>query len=472
MIRPRLFYVLILACSVLTLGSLALLSSPASAQLPSGPGSASAPSARETLKSDLGLPFGPKQRLVDQAYSAVPGNNSTAKAGTNEQNPLETCWNLVASPSPSGGAGFTVLYGVAAVSSNDVWAVGNNCIDCGTISETQHTLIEHWNGHRWSVVPSPNRGTSDNFLNAVVAFSQRNAWAMGHSWDGTRFQTLILHWDGSSWSIVSSPNPGPRNNYLFAAAATSPNDIWAVGTYRILGGPLVELIEHYNGHTWSVVSGSSTGTGRNVLYGVTALSSNNVWAAGIACDDNGCTQNPRGLIEHWDGHAWSVVPSPNPGAGVTFYEGISASKANDVWAAGYYCVDTACAVADLVVEHYNGHTWSIASTHPFPGSEFSAYWGVLALSKNDVWLPGSYSADGVTWTNLLRHWDGRNWSNVPVSSPGAFNNDLRAITAVGGDDNRDNNNQDNEMWAVGDYDAGVDQPLGYTQVQHSDGDCH
>jgi hypothetical protein len=38
------------------------------------------------------------------------------------------------------------MHGAAAVTSNDVWAVG---------WDLSKSIIEHWNGRRWSVVPSP-----------------------------------------------------------------------------------------------------------------------------------------------------------------------------------------------------------------------------------------------------------------------------------------------------------------------------
>jgi hypothetical protein len=41
--------------------------------------------------------------------------------------------------------------------------------------------------------------------------------------------TLIEHWNGSAWTIVPSPNVGSGNNSLAAVAARSANDVWAVG---------------------------------------------------------------------------------------------------------------------------------------------------------------------------------------------------------------------------------------------------
>ena len=56
--------------------------------------------------------------------------------------------------------------------------------------------------------PSPNvRG---NTFNAVAAISPTDAWAVGFQNDnqlnGSR--TLTEHWDGQKWTAVPSPNPG------------------------------------------------------------------------------------------------------------------------------------------------------------------------------------------------------------------------------------------------------------------------
>src|SRR5437764_621866 len=54
----------------------------------------------------------------------------------------------------------------------------------------------------WSVVSSPNVGTSSNVLNGVAVVSANDVWAVGYYSGGT----LIEHWDGTSWSVVPSPN--------------------------------------------------------------------------------------------------------------------------------------------------------------------------------------------------------------------------------------------------------------------------
>src|SRR4029077_3033917 len=107
-------------------------------------------------------------------------------------------WSIVASSNPSTNA--NVLRGVSVVSANDVWAVG----DFVTTTNIRRTLVEHWDGTAWSVVVSPNSGTSttNNSLKGVSVMSANDVWAVGSAGSGT----LVEHWNGTAWSVVASPN--------------------------------------------------------------------------------------------------------------------------------------------------------------------------------------------------------------------------------------------------------------------------
>src|SRR3981081_4191537 len=86
---------------------------------------------------------------------------------------------------------------VAAIASNDVWAVG--AISGNNIQ----TLTEHWNGSAWSVVSSSGPGLAINNLNGIAAISSNNVWAVGDDADSgapsAQFRPLIQQWNGSSW---------------------------------------------------------------------------------------------------------------------------------------------------------------------------------------------------------------------------------------------------------------------------------
>src|SRR5207253_3187946 len=134
----------------------------------------------------------------------------------------------------------------------------------------------------WSVVKSPNVGGSRPSLGAVAAVSKSDVWAVGlHYSNNGSFpsRTLIEHWNGTSWSIVPSPNPG-KFSQLYKLAAVSANDIWAVGRFNTGNSILQTLIEHWNGTSWSVVKSPSPGSFDNALVGVAVVSTNDVWAVG------------------------------------------------------------------------------------------------------------------------------------------------------------------------------------------------
>lgn len=120
---------------------------------------------------------------------------------------------------------------VVAIASNDVWAVGRLYV-----SPIYVTVIMHWDGLEWKVVPSPNRGTGDNFMNAVAASGTSNVWAVGSVTLSGISQTLIQHWNGRTWSLQSSPNHRRRSAGLSGVTLRGPTDVWAVGGS---GGPLI-----------------------------------------------------------------------------------------------------------------------------------------------------------------------------------------------------------------------------------------
>ncbi|MEO5952374.1 MAG: hypothetical protein ABIQ44_07910, partial [Chloroflexia bacterium] len=140
--------------------------------------------------------------------------------------------------SPNEDAEAQRLLGVSAVSAGDVWTVGYYQKD-----GTYRTLIEHWNGTEWSIVPSPNQEAENN-LSAVAIISSNNVWAVGNyasSKDDNR--TLIEHGNASDQSIVSSPNQGSVESSLSGVASLSPSDAWAVGHYVPKNPNVLTLIE-------------------------------------------------------------------------------------------------------------------------------------------------------------------------------------------------------------------------------------
>jgi hypothetical protein len=319
------------------------------------------------------------------------------------------------------------LLGVDAVSNNDVWAVGWAQDPTGPVYVKQ-TLIEHFNGSVWTIVPSPNKSNDTlSILYSVSATSANDVWAVGSSQDGKLpSRTLIQHWDGTAWSIVSSPNPDSQFNELRGVAAISANDAWAVG-YR--GGtknetPIETFILHWDGVTWSQVASPNV-AGANQLFGVTAISAGDVWAVGSV--------SGAPLALHWNGTAWSVV-SVGVGSGLSaeYFAAVTGSSANDVWAVGKgQGIFTNQVFA--TIRHWDGSRWTeklcraaSASNPPdgYEGGGPNAYFtGVSAAASNDVWAVGVAGSGP-----MILHWDGQAWTEV--THPRAFPNaaSLYAVT--------------------------------------------
>lgn len=344
--------------------------------------------------------------------------------------PVSGNWQNVISPNVSGATPITnQLLGTDAASSNDLWAVGWSQDPNGP-AYVKRTLIQHFNGQTWDIVGSPNpRNDINSVLHSVSAVSANDAWAVGGSHNGRLpSRTLIEHWNGIMWTIIPSPSPDTQFNELRGVAALSANNVWAVG-YR--GGtksdtPIETLILHWDGSSWTQVPSPNVSGGANQLFGITAISANDIWAVGSAAG--------APLAMHWNGSAWGLV-SIGVGSGLSTEKltAVSGAAANDVWAVGdAKGVFTNQTFATM--RHWDGVRWSektcraaSASNPPenYEGGGPDAYFtGVAAAASNDVWAVGVRGSGP-----MILHWDGRAWTTV--THPRAFPNSatLRAVTA-------------------------------------------
>jgi hypothetical protein len=345
-------------------------------------------------------------------------------------------WTVVPSVDPS--AGENVLNGVAVRSSTDAWAVGNftgpDADDDGL-----NMLTEHWNGSTWSQIPTPAVLHLDESLLAVGASSASDAWAVGFEKGvgaAGRFP-LAVHWNGSSWTIVPTPTQtGGSKSTLNGVVDLGPTNAWAVGRSR----SATALVEHWNGTAWSIVPvPTPAGAATSQLAAISALSPSNIWAVGSVVNIVGTTVQNRTLVEHWNGSAWSIVPSRNATAS-NLLTGVTAVAANNVWAVGYTITTDGTNEPDrTLVEHWNGSAWSIVAS-PSPASN-DTLTGVAARSASDVWAVGTrQDHSGAIPINrtLTEHWNGSAWSVVASPNVGSNDNLLNAVAAVPGD-----------VWAVG-----------------------
>jgi hypothetical protein len=326
--------------------------------------------------------------------------------------------------SASAASSAGLLNAVAAVSARNVWAVG-----CSGGCNGPDSLILHWNGKKWAKVASPDPGAGLDELTGVSAVSANNVWAVGYACDTAgcgAFKTLIVHWNGKKWSTVTSPDPGAVFNFLYGVTAVSATDVWAAGTEVPAGSELFKsVVLHWNGKTWSRVH-SPTASGKSTtLYGISAASATDVWAVGNACIVCGAPGETAGTFTmHWNGKEWSRVPSPGLTTDYNVLLGVKTLGPDNAWAVG----DTpGSSATDALIVHWNGKDWSqVAGANP--GSAFNDVRAVSAVSARNIWTVGIQSNGGFPDNTLTEQRTGGAWT--AVASPNITTNDINMLAGV------------------------------------------
>jgi hypothetical protein len=135
-------------------------------------------------------------------------------------------WRIVRSPNVRSAGGVTndSLFSIAGSRPDDVWAVGSwGSVPGGYGGKGDHALALHWAGRRWSRIRTPALRRRAALYGVAVRAGR--AWGVGDHGLQPRQQTLIERFNGRRWSVVPSP-PG------FSLAAVSERlagAVWAVG---------------------------------------------------------------------------------------------------------------------------------------------------------------------------------------------------------------------------------------------------
>jgi hypothetical protein len=331
-------------------------------------------------------------------------------------------WSVV--PSYNFGSLDNILAGVGAAALNDAWAVGAYY---PSSSKVLATLAEHFDGTRWTAYPLPNIGQQENVLLGVSMPYGGRAWAVGYYVSGQFLQqTLIEHFDGNAWSVVPSPSPGALQNILFGVTAISDTDVWAVGAQQDRNGLWHTLAERWNGTVWEVVPAADSGTSGNHFYAVKAVSSNDVYAVG---QQAGTGFPNRALIEHWDGFTWKVVSDPADISATALLLGLTAS-ASSVTVVGQQETDTA--PYTTYVAAGLPKSLSILAT-PNAGTGENDLFGVDLAADGSSWAVG-WNIDTTTGNHdpLILHGVNGKWSVASSPNLGTGDSGFAAIAAIPG----------------------------------------
>jgi hypothetical protein len=87
-------------------------------------------------------------------------------------------------------------------------------------------------------------GSTATVLSRVSCPSTKSCFAVGNQRSGAFYKTLVEHWDGRRWSVMASPEPsGASVTILNAVSCPTLSNCAAVGYYQ---NPNVKtLVERY-----------------------------------------------------------------------------------------------------------------------------------------------------------------------------------------------------------------------------------
>jgi len=321
---------------------------------------------------------------------------------------------------------------------------------------TDTPLVEIWNGSSWTLgAQPPLPSAAGGGLFDVSCVSGSDCWAVGAvvgvGGDGNPSAALIESWNGVSWSMVPSPaptGPGVVGALLQGVSCASASSCVAVGySTDDTGANLHSVIEQWNGSAWSLVPAADTGQAFDELNKVQCLAADDCWAVGNAGPTQ---QNPnflpiypgavgdQGLIEHWDGSSWSLIPSvtePSPDGG--YLNGIACIDADDCWASGATTEATGMSSGALL-QRWNGASWTDVSSSVPDSSMPSMLSSISCVSAVQCWAVGELGPTGGGGGSnfrpqaLIESWNGSSWSVEPSPNVAAlsFLNSVSCVRAV------------------------------------------
>jgi hypothetical protein len=207
---------------------------------------------------------------------------------------------------------------------------------------------------------------------------------------------------------------------------------------------------------WTVVTTPAALGGDARLRAVTMFGDGSAWAVGDGFDGPGVGGTQRGFAEHWDGSAWTAVPTPDFGTRASLLAGIGGSGPRDLWAAGMVnSLESGVWVERALVEHWNGSGWSQVDAEKKGTSDVLV--SVAAISPSDAWAAGSYTSAGFGYP-LVEHWDGLAWHAVPAPAP--IDPDPNKPSLIGASLTDISARAADDIWAVGSYyDGDHSKPL-------------
>jgi hypothetical protein len=222
------------------------------------------------------------------------------------------------------------------------------------------------------------------------------------------------------WGVQTIPKPTPSAYSTLASVACPSND-WCISVGATFTSPTLEtqnpISELRKGTAWQLVQvPKPAGASYGALSSVSCLSISNCYAVGAY--SNGPVNHP--LIEHWNGSAWSVLPTGIPASRSIALTLIKCTSATSCLALGNEAVGNAAApplVDALYGTRWNGSQWAPTSLKGSPyGASRAGLTSMSCASATACFAMGFATLNGEYLPVVERYANGV-WSEIALPVP-------------------------------------------------------
>jgi hypothetical protein len=326
-------------------------------------------------------------------YQAVNGSIKTPAitAKTMDTTSHNFTWQLYSLGDALAGNS-SMLYDVAIVDENNIWAVGEIYLK----DSEQMYNAAHWDGSKWnlySIYYTDNTGKYISGIRSVFAFSGNDVWfGIG----------VVFHWNGNEFQSMSNALALPSTINKFWG--TSSNDLYVVGNNG--------NIARYNGSSWSSIS---SGTTMNLDDIYSADGKNIYIGGGNYLDYSGILLkgNSNGFEMLKEGKDVSNDEIFNP-----YFVGVAAS----VWVSKTQAVYFGAHFLYRYIQGQLNFVKTLPGNYP-GGNGYAQNWGLInklrGNGNNDIIMAGE--------RNTLRHFNGVTWQQLGMPYDSNSNYDWFSI---------------------------------------------
>jgi len=236
---------------------------------------------------------------------------------------------------------------------------------------------------------------------------------------------------GALAALTSGPasaaaSPQVINAVLSSVSCLAANDCMAVGSFfgQIRGTSIFQtfpIAEHWNGSAWTVLPTPAPRHpgGGELLVSVSCTSGTSCMAVGqtqVVVPPGVTIQHP--FAESWNGTKWRIVPTPKMAHTGATLNGVSCTSASDCMAVGNVGTPQNDTMFTLA-ERWNGTAWAVVGTPQTPGG--TALNSVSCTSPSACMAAGFANFNNGTGDSLslAEQWNGAAWQRRATPSPGS-----------------------------------------------------